>query len=282
MTFQNPTLCAPDGLKTCFACCPPIRPHGYEHIQYETIIKRVLRENTFSFGKRDTAVSPITGFSCWALGYLDGKYRRVGCLLHPLQNQGEDLRFRVDYGEKCRRESCPEAKSFSKLSEKCGKFWLHLADDLDSFSYSSKIRNPLFAILGWGTHLLELVSLVEGYERRERNAFLLEYPFFEYPGSPKAHAYLLKHLIGEGNVHLLKREAFKGELQRFCGLLSSDLRRSSEDVPQAVHVHRLPMDRDFLDFLRLSAGITRVSHEGAIRLKMLTDERLRQFRALLC
>jgi hypothetical protein len=282
MTVPDVTLCAPDGLKSCFACCPPIRPLGYEHIQYEKIIKRFLRENTSSFRKRDTAVSAITGFSCWALGYLDGQYKRVGCLLHPLQNEGFDLRYRVDYGEKCRRESCLEAKSFSELSEECREFWLHLADDLDSFSYSSRTRNPLFTILGWGTPLLELIPVVEAYGRQERKAFLLKYPLLEYPVSPRAHAYLVKLLIDRDNVHLLKRRSLKEELQRFSALLSSDLHRALGDDSAGVHVHRLPLDRDFLDFLRLSAGITRINHESAIRLKALTDERLREFRAGLC
>jgi len=83
------TLCAPDREKSCFACCPPIRPAGYEHILYEAIVKRMLRENTKAFARGETGPAPITGFSCWALGYLDPEYRRVGCLLHPLQNAGE-------------------------------------------------------------------------------------------------------------------------------------------------------------------------------------------------
>jgi hypothetical protein len=280
-TVPNPTLCAPDGLRSCFACCPPIRPRGYEHIQYESIIKRLLRENTSSFRKRDAAVYPITGFSCWALGYLDGKFKRAGCLLHPLQNDGVDLRYRVDYGEKCRRESCPEAGTFAKLSEECRTFWLHLVDDLDSFSYSSRARNPLFNLLGWGTYLLELIPVAEAYGRRERKAFLVEYPFFRYSGAPKAHAYPVRLLIDKDNVHLLKRESFKDNLHHFSGLLAAELRRAFEDESGGVHVHRLPMDRDFLDFVRLAAGITRISHEEAIRLKMLADERLRQFRTVL-
>lgn len=30
----------------------------------------------------------ITGFSCWALGYMDNGHKMVGCLLHPGQNGG--------------------------------------------------------------------------------------------------------------------------------------------------------------------------------------------------
>jgi hypothetical protein len=109
--------------KNLFRLLPPIRPVGYEHIRHKNIIERMLRENTLAFNKEDRGLSPITGFSCWALGYLDEEYRRIGCLLHPFQNDGVDLRYRVDYGSKCCRESCPESKTFSDL-DPCAKEFL--------------------------------------------------------------------------------------------------------------------------------------------------------------
>ena len=94
------TLCVPDAQRSCFACCPPIRPAGYEHIQYRNMVMRMLRENTKGFAAGGGGRSPITGFSCWALGYLDENFRQVGCLLHPAMNNGKDLRYRVGFGEK--------------------------------------------------------------------------------------------------------------------------------------------------------------------------------------
>jgi molybdopterin-guanine dinucleotide biosynthesis protein A len=47
-------LCAPDGDKTCFACCPPIRPAGYEHVDHRAAVARMLRENTLSFRRKAT------------------------------------------------------------------------------------------------------------------------------------------------------------------------------------------------------------------------------------
>ncbi|MFH0844586.1 MAG: hypothetical protein V1930_03855 [Pseudomonadota bacterium] len=117
MTDPYPTLCFPDHEKSCFACCPPIRPAGYEHIQYRDILKRFLREDTESFKKRNDAIGPITGLSCWALGHMYNSFKQVGCMLHPAQNDGVDLRYRVDYGEKCSRETCREEKIFSKLDK---------------------------------------------------------------------------------------------------------------------------------------------------------------------
>jgi len=106
------------------------------------MVKRVLRENTEAFQTAEREAIPITGFSCWALGYIDRSYKRVGCLLHPAQNGGVDLRHRINYGDKCRRELCPEAGVFSELSAETQRFWLGLADDLESFSYSSRRMNP--------------------------------------------------------------------------------------------------------------------------------------------
>ena len=362
MTVAKTTLCTPDRDKTCFACCPPIRPAGYEHLQHENILKREFRENTLSFKKEDKRVVPITGFSCWALGYLDKSYRRIGCLLHPFQNEGTDLRFRVDYGEKCRRESCPESVTFSRLKDDAKRFWLHLADGLDAFAYSSRKENPLFTIMAWGTYLLDLIPSVEGYRRYEREVFLGEYPFFQPTGTPRAHAYLAKRLISEENVLLLKKPAFREEFLRFSYSLSSkigqafagacptltaryrdscsvslrgsvtteairlaeqvvlmppqvdqkiflnqeEIHRFARDTAQqeiaalplvarndrvmlttgssrieglgrAHPVHRLPLDGDFLDFLRLSARITKISREDAVRLKALADEEVDRF-----
>ncbi|MBL7211240.1 MAG: hypothetical protein ISS61_02540 [Desulfobacteraceae bacterium] len=62
--MTKPTLCLPDTEKNCFACCPPIRPAGYEHLQHTGIVKRMLRENTRAFAGKGAAISPITGFSC--------------------------------------------------------------------------------------------------------------------------------------------------------------------------------------------------------------------------
>jgi hypothetical protein len=227
MTIPELSLCAPDGQKTCFACCPPIRPAGYEHIRYKTIIQRILRENTFSYNQEDRGLRPITGFSCWALGYLDKEYRRIGCLLHPVQNQGIDLRYRVDYGEKCRRESCPESETFSLLEERAKRFWLHLADGLDSFAYSSRKENPLFHMVGWGTPVLGLIPSVEG-SRYGRETFFEAYPFFQRPYLPRPPVYPAKRLIDGNTVYLLKNRGFREAFEGFCHLLSSKLSAALE------------------------------------------------------
>ena len=273
---EGTTLCFPDGETSCFACCPPIRPAGYEHGRYETMVKRVLRENTRAYRAEEREVRPITGFSCWALGYLDPDCRLVGCLLHPARHGGEDLRFRVDFGEKCRRETCPEADVFDRLEPEARAFWLRLADGLDAFAYSSRLRNPLFRFLNWGPTVLRRIQRdAQGREPCHSAASLERaYPILASPLAPRGWAYPVERLCALGGTGLLRKAETAGSLER--GLRSLILRiRRERTVPgpaDAPHTHRLPLERPFLDFLRLTAGIHRLPYEDARTLKALVDE----------
>ena len=271
------TLCSPDDQKTCFACCPPIRPAGYEHREYKNMVKRVLRENTAAYDPRNGRIVPITGFSCWALGYLDEAYQRVGCLLHPFRHRGLDLRYRVDYGNKCARETCPEAKVFDALTIREKEFWLGLTDGFDSFDYSSRKVNPLFRLMGWGCHPLRLIAAVEKKERLAREYFLETYPFFSTEALPRANAYLVHRLVHSDNVHLLRSRPFKDAFEAFSVTLSSSLAGERPVGEGESPVHRLDLDRDFLDFLRRSLGISKTSLEQALRLKHRVDEQCERF-----
>ncbi len=277
MNQQDTTLCVPDSKKSCFACCPPIRPSGYEHIQYRKSVELVLRENSESSNRGEERIAPITGFSCWALGYLDKKYKLIGCLLHPAQNGGADRRYRVDYGDKCRREICQEEKTFSELKVDEKEFWLHLADDLDSFSYSSRKINPLFPLMGWGTYLLRLIVCEEGNRSFTRESFFQSYPFFQTEILPKANSYLIRRLVARENIKKLKDSSFGSEFQSFVGRISMRLSQELPGGSDGPHVHLLDIDRDFSDFLRLSTGMKRVRMEDAVRLKEITDEELQLF-----
>ncbi|MFO7739169.1 MAG: hypothetical protein R6V46_11880 [Desulfatiglandaceae bacterium] len=272
-----PTLCFPDGEKTCFACCPPIRPAGYQHIDYKSIMKRILRENTRSFAEKGTGVIPITGFSCWALGYLDENCRQVGCLLHPARNAVTDLRYRVDYGEKCRRETCPEAKVFLQLDIPERKFWLQLTQGLDSFSYSSKKRNPLFAMLGWGAETLKRIVCREGRRTFTKQAFFETYPFFETALNPRADAYLIRELLRVGHPDLLKQAPFGDHFKVFSNRLSDRLKKTVRIHPHAPPTHRLKLDPLLLDFLRLRVGLTRIDEKSALQVKEMVDRAVREF-----
>ncbi len=255
-------LCMPDREKSCFACCPPIRPKGYEHIQYKNIIKRMLRENTSSFAIRE---KPIIGFSCWALGYLDKEHKLIGCLLHPYQNKGKDLRDLTGYGEKCRREYCLEARIFSELNLNTKLFLLNFSEGMDSFSYSSRRYNPVFKLLRWGREILEYIANKENYTKISLERLRKKYPFLNTDYDPRAAAYIVKTLLGKGKIiapELISRLFYK-------------LRNISEKYHGSeTYIHLLPLDRDFLDFLRLGIGIKKSSFDKIIELKMLISSYL--------
>ncbi len=272
------TLCLPDGEKSCFACCPPIRPAGYEHIQHQGAIKRLLRDNTQAYRLEERRVRPITGFSCWALGYLDPGFRLVGCLLHPARNKGKDLRFRVDYGEKCRRETCPEAGVFDRLQEKTQAFWIHLADGLDSFSYSSRDKNPLFHFLNWGPEILDLIAAEAPATFRSVDSLLEAFPFFVTRLSPRGWSYPVTRLAVMQGAGLYRQPGRTAYLERgLCDLLERmNPQEVSIHTQEAPLTHRLPMDRSFLDFLRLAAGIRRINLKEARALKCRVDQELQR------
>jgi len=270
------TLCAPDDSKSCFACCPPIRPKGYEHIQYRNIMKRILRENTEAFDPESQRVVPITGYSCWALGYLDPQHKRIGCLLHPYQNEGNDLRYRVDYGEKCRRETCPEALAFATLSFGAQRFLLEFAEGMDSFEYSSKKRNPVFRLVLWGKDVLEHLVASSISQGINSKTFFKIYPVLRQVPDPRPCAYLLKVLIEKLGPDRIRGEQFATLFEGFCKRLFLELPAVSFN--QEDHfTHKLGIESYIQDTIRLGLNIKRITLESALELKEEIDHRLNNF-----
>lgn len=143
-------LCMPGRGLSCFACCPPIRPAGYEHLADRNIWRRIFGENHRAWRQGRLPDRPITGFSCYGLGFLDPGGRRVGCLLHPARNQGRDLRRRTGFGDKCARETCPQYRAFAALSPQARRRLLELCAGMDPFLFSSRRRNPVMRLLALG------------------------------------------------------------------------------------------------------------------------------------
>jgi len=237
----------------------------------------MLLENTSEYAAREKGALPITGYSCWAMGYLDKACKLVGCLLHPAQNDGKDLRFNVDYGEKCRRENCPEAEAFLELDVNERRFWLRLACGLDSFAYSSKRINPLFKMMGWGPRLLSLITRKENGRLLTRESFFCCYPFFTTRLNPRANAYLINQLVDENRIEMLKAESFRELFEGFSRRLAGQLKQTSGPMPGTQYTHRLDLDPLFLDFLRLRAGISRIEQGDALRLKERVDRAIVKF-----
>lgn len=270
------TLCSPDQDKSCFACCPPIRPALYEHIQYQKEMGRFLRENRESYNPLSKEIKPITGFSCWALGFVDDECKRVGCLLHPVQNGGIDLRYRIDYGDKCRRETCEEEKVFASLEMDERRFWLHLADGLNSFTYSSRAVNPLFKMIQWGKYLLQRIAAEEAGKMFTWDAFLQAYPFFSIECKPKGNAYLVNELVRKNRLHILKTDSFCSEFETISSRISQQIQDQMNVHTSGPFTHQLNLDTYYLDFLRLSGKILKMNLDTAVHLKKIVDHELEQ------
>lgn len=143
---------------SCFACCPPIRPAGYDHLQDRGSWRRVFSDNRSAFlaGRLPDRVQ--VGFSCPGLGFLDSSGSQVGCLLHPARNQGCDLRGPTGYRDKCARESCPHSRAFAALSAETRAALTGLCAGMDPFLYSSRTQNPLMRLLAFGPEVADAVA----------------------------------------------------------------------------------------------------------------------------
>jgi hypothetical protein len=121
---NEPTLhlCQPDACKSCGACCGL---YNYVDSSRDSLVRR-LRRRTRRFRQEVRSRDDLAVFSqvvraeedqarrfeaiycCEYAGFLDEQERRVGCLLHPAQNGGADLRDVSFYGrELCDGHFCP-------------------------------------------------------------------------------------------------------------------------------------------------------------------------------
>jgi hypothetical protein len=220
-------------------------------------------DNRESFGKAPLQAKPIIGYHCWALGFLDSSNGRAGCLLHPSRHGGKDLRGLVDYGGKCRRESCGAARVFDRLPVEGQAFWLPLVRGLNPFYFSSRRANPLFHILPWGACLLERLrhdAVGRGWSVTE---LLYWRPFLVHPDWwPKAHRYLFHLALEQPGAFGGTSEAVEGlarEILEGIGRLEAiqDL-GSPAPSGKLIWTHQASEPPAFLDFLRLALEIERV------------------------
>ena len=123
------TLCHPDDLKSCGACCGLYNwvDHSRErisrlmHERTDTFVSGMRRGRSIKDTKAlllsvdtpDKLFGPI--YNCPFVGFVDNQRRRVGCMIHPINNDGRELRDISLYGaEICNGHECP---SFSYLTE---------------------------------------------------------------------------------------------------------------------------------------------------------------------
>jgi len=115
-------LCQPDASKSCGACCGL---YNYADSGRESLVER-LRRRTALFRASVRGPEDLPRYAetvratedgarryevihcCEYVGFLDAGERRVGCLLHPMQNGGKELRDASFYGrELCDGHFCP-------------------------------------------------------------------------------------------------------------------------------------------------------------------------------
>ena len=137
--------------------------------------------------------------------------------------------------------------------------------------------NPMWTMLGWGSGLLELIAEHEPDTAFSAGKFFKDYPFFTTDLNPRAQAYLVQRLVLNEGPGLLKDLRFERKFRTFGTRLARTLTERISHVSGAPFTHRLGLDPLFLDFARLSAGITRMTQDNARRLKELADEALLTF-----
>jgi len=151
MNTNLTVLCQPDENKSCGACCGL---YNYTDSSCASLVHR-LRERRRRFRRLVKAPGDIGCYTdatfscedftpryeviycCEYLGFLDETEKKVGCLLHPLQNSGLDLRTCSFYGqETCAGHICPshhfipanQAQSLIKIIDNWYLYGLCLTD----------------------------------------------------------------------------------------------------------------------------------------------------------
>ncbi len=275
------SLCAPDRNLSCFGCCPPIRPGHYDPLDFVGSLRRELAENRAAFPRSPLRARPIVGYHCWALGFLDAKGGTAGCLLHPARNQGRDLRGLIDYGDKCRRESCVAAREFDLLPPEGQEFWLPLVRGLNPFYYSSRRANPLFHIMPWGAGLLERLREHAGLRGWSCTELIHAFPFLvRQDWKPRAHRHLFGLLLepleerdGAGDV---MEERASRILESIADLgVVRDL-KTPDPGAEEIWTHQGSEPVEFLDFVRLELGIPRTGGRRLQRARKAVEALIRE------
>ncbi len=119
--FLSFSLCQPDSSKSCGACCGL---YNWEEHSRKALVPLLEKRSAlfFSLGRDPKIFREVYSremsfsnpkllkevYNCEFLGFLDGGQKRVGCLLHPSVNEGQDLRDHCFYGKEiCAGHYCP-------------------------------------------------------------------------------------------------------------------------------------------------------------------------------
>jgi len=240
-------LCQPDGGKSCGACCGI---YNYVDSSREALVARLGRR-TKCFRRDVRGAADLPSFSrmiratedqtrrfeviycCEYAGFLDDEEKRVGCLLHPAQNGGNDLRDVSFYGrELCDGHFCP-SYSFLNRTEK-----LALIDILDDWYLYGLCVTDIDLVKEYFRHLGDLLGEAPAPVMfREESVRAIARRFFEYKlvwPFRSAQVNRFGRFYFDGSQHMIRPidyAALGCERSRFDGIflsLSSEFRNPEE------------------------------------------------------
>jgi len=195
---------------------------------------------------------------------LDQRRNIVGCLLHPAQNHGRDLRDLTGYGDKCRRELCREAVVFSSLTPSQAALVLGLTEGLDSFTYSSEKKNPAFRLLLWGPKVIEQLADLEsnGLSREDYQA---KWSILDRELDPARDGYPVELLLERYSLKELARPGFLPKYRAVLDRFVAEHRRIiSPPLDHRPFVHQVPGPASLARFMRTALGWDRAA-PGRVR-----------------
>jgi hypothetical protein len=230
-------LCQPDEDKSCGACCGI---YNYVDSSREALVVRLLRR-TERFHRDVRSVEDLAPFArtiraaedqrrrfeviycCEYVGFLDSDQRHVGCLLHPSQNGGIDLREVSFYGrELCNGHLCP-SNHFLSRTEK-----LILIDLLDDWYLYGLCITDIDLVKDYFRHIGDSLGEAPAPERfrnpivlaiaRRFFAFKLTWPF-RSPGDDRFGRFYF-----DGSQHMIRPidyAALGCERSRYDGIFQS-------------------------------------------------------------
>jgi hypothetical protein len=240
-------LCQPDGCKSCGACCGI---YNYVDSSREALTLR-LRRRTERFGRTVRGPEDLAAFSlavraaedqtrrfeviycCEYAGFLDAEEKHVGCLLHPAQNGGRDMRAVSFYGrELCEGHFCPSYHFLTRTEQRI------LMDLLEDWYLYGLCITDIDLVKGYFRHLADRLGEMPPPERfrdpaareiaRRFFAFKLTWPFRSRDANRFGRFYF------DGAQHMIlpiDYEALQSERSPFDGIflsLASVLRERGE------------------------------------------------------
>ncbi|MDD5475812.1 MAG: hypothetical protein PHU03_04765, partial [Syntrophales bacterium] len=169
-------LCQPGPEKSCGACCGLYnyldstreslanRLEKRTAIYHETVRSRddlkIFADIITSMESQDKRYEVI--YCCEYLGFLDETRHRVGCLLHPFQNGGADLRDISFYGQElCEGHFCPSYHYLTRTEQ------LAVVNSIDDWYLYGLAITDIDLIKEYFRHLSEALGEVPDSSRIE-------------------------------------------------------------------------------------------------------------------